>query len=579
MAVIDFLRRRRRMVKKEAGGSRDPLGILRVSSSETPTASRPVDLFIPVAWSASQAFPYYTMGFRLAYLLAYQSDILRSVLRALIGEVFRNGVEVRRRYYKKCPVCGTTYDYDVPVCEVCGNSDLWIYPDERNRRYLEKWIEHANDNHENLIDVLSAIEWDLDTTDNAYLIVRKRYYFNEEGEIVRAEPLEVLRGDPRWIMLIMSRDGRLGYSDEGDRIYFTCPVHRHVIVDKPVKEYEEDGAPRCPVCGRKMVKAVASWNAPNSQKHYYIEGEIIHVKKYTYGIGYGFPPVYSLWLKLIVLLRMDYFILLSFMMERSPKGVLVIQGVNAEQVERAWRYYMEKARINPYIVYPLVIEQAPERGDVVRWLDISLKSDVIDYQAYRDEVRRQIMAFYGVTPVFMGENVGGGRGVMQILVTNRAIEMAQRVFNDKILPWLTKQLGVEDWVLQLRPSELRDEERKIRILSQKLDLAQKLAALGYKPKVIQRGGEIDITFVPAESGELSEAESVLGAKPKKRGGSGSKRQAARERYYEQREAENYLQGMPSSENPRAGRQRLEGEPMAPHEAVEGAPEGTEEGGA
>ena len=523
---------------------------------------RPVEELVPTFWAVSRFYPNYAMTFRFAQMLALYSDILRSVLRALIGETFRNGVEVKKRYYKKCAVCGAKYDYDVPRCEVCGNETEWEYPDELDRRYLEEWIEKANLNYENLIDVLMAIEWDLDTVDNAFLLVRKKYDFDEEGRIVGAEPVEVMRADPKVTAMIMSRDGVLGMNYDGTKYVVTCPVHRDVVEEVDKEDYERGLVPRCSVCGKPMVKAVAYFREPGGGQNYLIDGEILHVKKYTYGIGYGYPPVLSLWLKVVALMRMDYFFVLAFTMQRSPKALLIFTNVNRETVERAWQYMMDKARVNPYIVYPLVLERAAGSGDIVKYIDISFKPEGIDLSSYRDEIRRTITAFYGVSPVFMGETGGGaGRDVMQILVTNRAIEMAQRIYNDKVLPWLTRQLGVEGWVIQLRPNEMRDEERRIRILKEKMQLIPMIEKLGYKAKLVQRGFDIDIVFQPA--GEdvargIEEAPKDLA-------------QAKKENYYEEEEARNYVEGMPENERPRSGMQRVEGEPAAPQEEVEGGP--------
>ena len=46
---------------------------------------------------------------------------------------------------------------------------------------------------------------------------------------------------------------------------------------------------------------------------------------------------------------------------------------------------------------------------------------------------------------------------MQILVTNRAVQMAQNVYNNYVFPFLIKQFGITDWNLKLPPSEEEDE--------------------------------------------------------------------------------------------------------------------------
>ena len=107
--------------------------------------------------------------------------------------------------------------------------------------------------------------------------------------------------------------------------------------------------------------------------------------------------------------------------------------------------------------------------------------------------------------VFLGESYGAGRDVMQILVTNRAVEMEQRLFNDKILPWLSRQLGVDDWVFELAPSELRDERTFMEIQQAKLDMIERLKGMGYKVEVeFTERGEIEFKIVGKEEGEEQE---------------------------------------------------------------------------
>ena len=68
---------------------------------------------------------------------------------------------------------------------------------------------------------------------------------------------------------------------------------------------------------------------------------------------------------------------------------------------------------------------------------------------------------------------------MQILVTNRAVEMAQTIWNEYVLPFVTKEFGVTDWVLKLPPSEEEDAIAKLRKREIEVNIAASIKNLGF----------------------------------------------------------------------------------------------------
>jgi len=554
---LSFLRRLfgRKIEKQE---SKDYSAVLNPSMVANFDSDRPVGSQIPLMGYGTARLPVLPLPFKWAYNLAYSSDILRTVIRALVTETFRNGIAIKQRYVMKCKVCGAEFHHKVDRCPICGSTKFYV-PNPQNKQYLEKVLRDANLNDEALVDVLMAIDWDLNVVDNAYLVVIKKYFFDDEGNIVGAEPVEVLRADPRYMQLVMSKDGRPGYTDDGKVVVF-CPEHRDEF---DTVDPDEVGKKKCPVCGKTMLPAYFRFYRKGNYV-FYTGGEVLHIKKFTYGIGYGYPPIMSILFKVLILLRQDYFMLLAYTLQRSPRGILVIKTLNRESVERAWSYLEERARNNPWMIYPLIVEGDPKARNIIEWLDLSFRPQEFNLMEYRQELRRSISALYGVTPIWVGEPGGSGRDTMQVLVTNRAVEMEQRLFNEKVLPWLTKQLGVDDWTYQLIPNEMRDVEKKLKILEDKLRLAEKLKELGYVPKVISNElGEIDITWEPAKKQEENVVANVLSTDT-------DKNRRSAERYYERFETGG-LEGENRDVNakPRKYDQRFTGEPTAPQEELEG----------
>ena len=357
---------------------------------------RPVDAYVPMGVQDVAKMPLLPIDFRLAYDMYHNCDVLKTVIRVLTWEIFRNGLYVKEKFAVKCAVCGAEYkDERKKQCDVCGSNNF-IRPDIRGKRKLEEWIRRCNKNNESLIDVLRQCAVDLAVLDNAFLVVRKEYYFNENGEVVAAKPIEVLRGSPFVMRIIINRMGEFGKDDNGNYVMF-CLQHRrdvHILGEKEAKNA------RCPKCGKKLVPAwyemVRSIGGGNT---YYAGDEVLHFKLFTEGIGYGYPPVIALFMKVMILIKMDWFILMSYHLQRPPRGLLIIKG-QREAIAKAWEWLMEQARLNPHMVYPLIVEgDASATRRVAEWIDMSFKSKDIDFISFRDELRRAIGCYDEETEV------------------------------------------------------------------------------------------------------------------------------------------------------------------------------------
>jgi len=96
---------------------------------------------------------------------------------------------------------------------------------------------------------------------------------------------------------------------------------------------------------------------------------------------------------------------------------------------------------------------------------------------------------YGVMPIFSGELTPGGvyNEGLQVTVTTRAIEDAQRLFNEGYLPFICKTFGITDWIIRLRSPEVRDEVKELQKQSQKVSIAQQMASMGFSVEMTHEG--------------------------------------------------------------------------------------------
>ncbi|MGQ9642142.1 MAG: hypothetical protein ACUVUF_08540 [Candidatus Bathycorpusculaceae bacterium] len=430
--------------------------------------------------------------YRFCYDIFYNSDLIRTIVRAITFETFRNGLIITPKFVRKCVVCGAEYSTGVSVCEICGSNKLRS-PDVQEFMQIQKFIQDVNLNDQSLQEVLTEIDTDLNVLDNAFLAVVKEYYF-QDGKMVGAKPLEVLRANPESVALIMDKSGRFGYADDGRLVMF-CLEHRDRY-ELFTREQVEKGEAVCKECKKQMFPAyyVVRKSVP-AKMIYYTNGEMLHIKKFSSGIGYGLSPIYTVYQKVLILMKMDYFVLTAYHLERPPKGLLILKG-SRESLEKAWRKLQEEAKVNPHMIYPLIVEGAKDVKNVVEWLDLTIRAQDIDFIQYREEIRRTVGALWGVMPMFTGES--GGYGLanegLQILVTNRAVKVEQSLFNEKVLGWLCKTMGFNDWVIELAPNEGRDIVARIQREEMRIRNAIAMQNLGYKPMARMTEDGLDFDY-------------------------------------------------------------------------------------
>ena len=192
-----------------------------------------------------------------------------------------------------------------------------------------------------------------------------------------------------------------------------------------------------------------------------------------------------------------------------PRGLLAVQTRNMDSMRSFWRSVKEKMETDPHFIPVMGIEAEGGKGSV-EWIKFMDSLKEMDYVSVKDDLRDRISAFYGVSKVFMADNTTSGglnNEGMQILVTNRAVQMAQNVYNNYVFPFLTKQFGITDWDLKLPPSEEEDEIAVLRKREIEVNIAASTKNLGFEVEMDEDGNftfkkpEPDPEQQPAESGE------------------------------------------------------------------------------
>ena len=206
---------------------------------------------------------------------------------------------------------------------------------------------------------------------------------------------------------------------------FTCVNHRNFISTEPHEN--------CDSCGAKLYP-VHYVNRANGEDQYFLEGEVLHFSKYSPSRLYGQSPVLTLYNNLMTLIAMENYVNSSYTKSRMPRGLLAVQTRNMDSMRSFWRATKEKLEADPHFIPVMGIEAENGKG-AVEWIKFMDSLKEMDYVSVKDDLRDRISAFYGVSKVFMADNTTSGglnNEGMQILVTNRAVQKAQTVYNNYV---------------------------------------------------------------------------------------------------------------------------------------------------
>lgn len=430
----------------------------------------------------------YLLTSPIIYHIVQQSTIVRTCITQLKQEIFRRGYTWEEKFVVKCQDCGKEHASPVKQCSECNSTNL-KKPDPKQLKYAKKFLDgYVNCSEQLFIDVLKELEDDLNIMDDAYLVLVKEYYLDNNSKIRMHRIKEVFRGDPVTMHIYSNELGERGKGG------FVCLKHRNRI--------HEHQTELCETCNSELYP-VHYVNRVNGEEQYFVKGEVVHFSKYSPSRLYGMSPIITLWNNVTTLIAMENYVNSSYTKARMPKGILAVQTRNMDSMKSFWRGVKEKMEQDPHFIPVMGIESEGGKGSVewVRFMD-SLQE--MDYISVKDDLRDRISGFYGVSKVFMNDaSASGGLNNegMQILVTNRAVEMAQTTWNNYVFPFVTTQFGISDWELKLPPSEEEDEIAVLRKREIEVNIAGQIKNLGFEVEMDDEGRFIYTKPKPVEGDE------------------------------------------------------------------------------
>lgn len=453
--------------------------------------------------------PYYPFHMRTLYDVANYSDVLRTIIMALKKEIFRSGLVIEDKFVQKCSVCGKEYQHlnKTGICEneieqTDGNVITKVRcggalrePDVKQKEAFEQFKEQVNENRQTLEEVLGSVEDDLNVVDDGYVVLTKDYWYNGDGSLRYSQVVEIIRGSPMTFKMVMDMKNRPGRDQDGKELYF-CAEHRDTAHnDRQI----------CEKCGKQMLRAYYVSYMAMDKKVFYSKEEAIHISKFSPSMSYGFPPIYSVWLKVMTLLAQDKYMREYYAKQRPPRGIFFVSTTNVDSLMKSWDELQRRYEENPHGIWPLTVQYHGDKAGTpeAKFIDFMRSLDEMQYTEVRNEFRRACGAVYGVMPLFQADIRSSGglnNEGLQITVTNRAVEMSQEVYNRKILPWLAAQLGVYDYKIYLRTPESMNEKMKLEIEGLKIANAQGMKNLGFEVTLNEEGDfEYEKPEAPSET--------------------------------------------------------------------------------
>jgi len=397
--------------------------------------------------------PYYRIGHTHMEHLALQSDIFMTVINALRNKIFRRGFKIEEKIDN---------------------------PSEDQLEILKNIMRRLNTNNQSLKDVTKMFEQDENIYDDGYLIAINDYIFKSDGEILDADTKEIIKANPTVMAIIADSEGRMGYTQEGKRVFVSVTNRGTLITEEAAlsKDMKDDqGLALQPA----FYRGITYYNN-QSRDIFYIPGEVLHLSKHNPTSINGRSPMFSIWMKMTTLIEQDRYLLLNYQKGRPPRGMLVIPTTNFASTQSAWEALKAEARKDPHAINPLLVENKEGKNGEVRWIEFMKPLADMQFIESRNEMRRGIGALYGVMPLFSGdmsESGGLNNEGLQITVTNQAVEEGQKLYNEKVLPWILERFGITDYLLELEEPEEKDEVIDAKIRGIKIDNAIKMSQMGF----------------------------------------------------------------------------------------------------
>jgi hypothetical protein len=433
------------------------------------------------------------------------------VVKDRAKQIFRRGITCVPNFSAKCESCKEEFidTSSKQPCPSCGG-DL-VPPDPKELKVAQRWLKHANLNHQSLVDVMEATHPDICVIDEGYIINRKEYVYDENGNIRYSRVKEIIQASSIVMRpVVVHKTGTPGGK------YWICPVCRNKGKKitrnySPIgSTYEEttENAPKCE-CGKVMqdVKYVSIFHERGEIENYYIDGEVIHWNEFQKSNVFSPPPGITLWVPASILIYKSTYARDAFMKQRRPRGVLVVTTNSIDDFNNFWKEAMENVKKDWHYIPIVPVE--PDIGvsgkNYINFVDLMGSMKDLEFKEIFRMFERQLEDWYGVVMSVPETSSVQGQST-RMTFNNLTIESATREYN-RVLEIQSSSAGLTDWHWEVEKQEDKDLLREGQIKIQKVHTSQLMQSIGYEVEYDKHTGEMN--YRKDTQKELNKATAII----------------------------------------------------------------------
>jgi predicted nucleic acid-binding Zn-ribbon protein len=397
---------------------------------------------------------------------AFNSTELSTTLKRFRDEMYRNQFPVLTPAFShRCTTCGTAYDEERDVCEVCGGAEFET-PSREQKERLQNLFDTVNDDGQSLASLWKYEEDYQSFYGVSTVLARLRYqHVDRETQVAgrtvttvgRWEPHaieELVHADPTRVRPVLDDHNRHGG-------WWTCPAHRGQYWADADLTFEGDAdrpTEVCPECEAQLAEVgyAETEGRGDDVERLFLKHEVIDWARHfpiRNGLD-GRSPILPL-VKLQAILQWSRNYELQYLNPQNdqqlPDKFLVAYGKNVRESLRA--SLAEEEAKNPWEEGRLMYEGNPEDVEI-DILDLSSSAGINGREPMVERLMSQIRAMFGLTDAFENElSDAGGLNAegTQVEITNSAVAAAQQDTIDKALDSLCRLIerveGACDWEL------------------------------------------------------------------------------------------------------------------------------------
>ncbi|MFC5278637.1 hypothetical protein ACFPM1_07700 [Halorubrum rubrum] len=394
------------------------------------------------------------------------STELATTVKRFRDEMYRNQFPVLTPGFAvRCTTCGTSYDEERDVCEVCGESDFET-PSRAQKERLAGLFASVNDDGQSLASLMKFEEDYQSYYGISTILARLRYQHVDHETQVAGRTLEsasrweateieeLVHADPLRVRPVLNKRNRHGG-------WWTCPAHREEYWERDDLTFEGDTdhpVEICPECHAQLeeVGYAEVKHRGDDVKRLFLKHEVIDWARHfpiLNGLD-GRSAILPL-IKLQAILQWSRNYELQYLNPQNdqqlPDKFLVAYGKNVRESLRA--SLTEEEGKNPWEEGRLMYEGSPDDVEI-EILDLSTSAGINGREPMVERLMSQIRAMFGVTDAFENElSDAGGLNAegTQVEITNGAIASAHQDTQDKALDTLCQLIervdGHCDWEL------------------------------------------------------------------------------------------------------------------------------------